>query len=118
MYRRAQIDGLNIIWATPCRNVQCVCIKARVWFVYVTNSVYTCAVLYDTTSMCYIVRPFPGAGATDSDSSMAINSLKFAANPDRAWAVERVKQKVENVPPVSASSPKPPGHTRFVCISG
>ena len=46
------------------------------------------------------------------------NSLKFAGDPDRAWAVERVRQKVESVPLVSGTSPKPPGHTRFICISG
>ena len=42
--------------------------------------------------------------------------LKFAADPDRAWDVVKHKQKVDKVPPITAN--KPPGHTRFVCISG
>ena len=52
------------------------------------------------------------------DKSMSANSLKFAEDPDRAWALEKVRQKVESVPLASSTNPRPPGHTRFVCISG
>ena len=48
---------------------------------------------------------------------MSADSLRFVGDPDRAWAVEKLRQKVESMPLLSGTSPKPPGHTRFVCIS-
>ncbi len=42
----------------------------------------------------------------------------YSTDPDRAWRIFRVKWKVETVPTFDPNSPKPPGHIRFVCISG
>ena len=42
----------------------------------------------------------------------------YSYDPDKAWSIISVKQTVKTVKPLAHSSPKPPGHTRFVCISG
>ncbi len=42
----------------------------------------------------------------------------YSTDPDKAWSILRVKRKVETVPTIDPNSPTPPGHTRFVCISG
>lgn len=42
----------------------------------------------------------------------------YSKTPNRAWEILRSKQKVKKVEPLAHSAPKPPGHTRFVCISG
>lgn len=71
-----------------------------------------CSVQWKTTPIHIHIR-----GCGSRDEKMSSNSLKLAKDPDRAWLVEKLKQKVESVPVLSESSPKPPGHTRFVCIS-
>jgi hypothetical protein len=42
---------------------------------------------------------------------------KYSLDPSLAWSVLQVKQTVRNVTPISHNSPKPEGHTRFVCLS-
>lgn len=43
--------------------------------------------------------------------------FRYVDNPTKAWEVLKLKQTAKKVKPVDPSSPKPPGHTRFVCIS-
>ena len=42
----------------------------------------------------------------------------YSTTPNRAWDMLSVKQTVKTVQPIDPDTPKPPGHTRFVCISG
>lgn len=42
----------------------------------------------------------------------------YSHDPDKAWSILSVKQTVKAVQPLAHDSPKPAGHTRFVCISG
>lgn len=42
----------------------------------------------------------------------------YSYDPDKAWSILSVKQTVKAVQPLAHDSPKPAGHTRFVCISG
>lgn len=42
----------------------------------------------------------------------------YSTDPDKAWSILSIKNKVTPVEPLDPSSPKPPNHTRFVCISG
>ena len=42
----------------------------------------------------------------------------YSHDPDKAWSILSVKQTVNTVKPLAHDSPKPPEHTRFVCISG
>lgn len=42
---------------------------------------------------------------------------KYSFDPDLAWSVLQVKQTVTSVKPVAHDTPKPEGHTRFVCLS-
>ena len=42
---------------------------------------------------------------------------KDSMNPTMTWDKLKVKHTVKPVDPVSWSTPKPEGHTRFVCIS-
>ena len=42
----------------------------------------------------------------------------YSYDPDTAWSILKIKQKVEKVEHLDPTTPKPPDHTRFVCISG
>ena len=42
----------------------------------------------------------------------------YSNDPDKAWSILRLKVEVREVKPLDPASPKPEGHTRFVCISG
>ena len=50
---------------------------------------------------------FPAIPVRDEDS----------LNPTTAWEKLSVKHKAKKVAPLSFDTPKPEGHTRFVCIS-
>lgn len=41
----------------------------------------------------------------------------YSNDPDKAWSILRLKVEVREVKPLDPASPKPEGHTRFVCIS-
>ena len=42
---------------------------------------------------------------------------KHPEEPIRAWRILQVSQTVNNIEPMDPSIPKPPDHTRFVCMS-
>lgn len=42
---------------------------------------------------------------------------KHPEEPNKAWSILQVSQTVKKVEPMDPSTPKPPNHTRFVCIS-
>lgn len=49
---------------------------------------------------------------------MATLHTPLSSEPNKMWEVLSVKQKVESIKPQAMDTPKPPDHTRFVCISG
>ena len=42
---------------------------------------------------------------------------KYSVDPYLAWSVLQVKQTARTVTPICHDTPKPEGHTRFVCLS-
>ena len=42
---------------------------------------------------------------------------EYSLDPYLAWSVLQVKQTVRTLAPISHDTPKPEGHTRFVCLS-
>ena len=58
----------------------------------------------------------PGGGG---GASAAARAHKDASRPTTAWDKLKVKQTMQTATnTVSPDTPKPDGHTRFVCISG
>ena len=49
-------------------------------------------------------------------SGVGIHPLSSA--PNKMWELLSPRQKVEKVQLLAHDAPKPPNHTRFVCISG
>ncbi len=66
------------------------------------------------------IHRFMGAHSsrTTVDEMSSERVPAYSCDPDKAWSILSVKRKVDPVTPLDPTSPKPPGHTRFVCISG
>ena len=43
--------------------------------------------------------------------------LKYVNKPNKAWSILKSRQTVKRLQPMDPRTPKPPDHTRFVCIS-
>ncbi|EDO42031.1 predicted protein [Nematostella vectensis] len=54
---------------------------------------------------------------TPTDISFEKLVEEFHRDPTRAWDILEQQQKVQDIQPIDPETPKPEGHTRFVCIS-
>ena len=67
------------------------------------------------------LKKLGGSGGVDA-ALEEVRIPSYSNEPDRAWELEKSRQKVQMLPLKDWTAPhvssKPEGHTRFVCISG
>ena len=49
--------------------------------------------------------------------SSQVQVFKHTSNPTKSWSILKLKVRSDKVVPTSPDTPKPPGHTRVVCLS-
>lgn len=74
-----------------------------------------------TCIMYYSPSPSRSPNSTHNAAMSAVSVGRIhplSSNPNKMWEILSSKQTVYKVHPHAPQTPKPPNHTRFVCISG